>query len=85
MNIEKEIEEINTYRTIIKATCLKCGRKTTNAEEIQIMNDLDCVCVDCGNSFVKWETEKGFIITAEILDFEGNEHLLRDEYLKAVN
>ena len=85
MNIEKEIEKMNEYKTIIKATCLKCGRETTNAEEIQIMNDLDSVCVDCGNSFVKWETEKGFIITAEILDFEGNEHLLRDEYLKAVN
>lgn len=63
---------------IIKATCLSCGQITTNQDQIMIMNDLDNIC-DCGERFVRWDMEKGFVITAEIQDYEGNTHYFREE------
>jgi hypothetical protein len=85
MNLEKELKELNEWKEIIKATCLSCGKETTDKNAIQIMNDLDAVCSDCDEYFVQWETVKGFIITAEIQDYKGNPHSFRNEYAKEQN
>lgn len=79
MNLEKEIDKLNEFRKIIKATCLSCGKETTDPDALQIMNDSDSVCLNCDEWFVKWETKKTTIITAEIQDFEGNSHYFREE------
>lgn len=83
MNIEKEIEKLNEFRKIIKATCLSCGKETTNEDALQIMNDSDSVCLDCDEYFIKWETKKTIIITTEIQDCFGNSHYFREESLNA--
>ena len=85
MNLEKELQKLNEWKEIIKATCLSCGKETTDKSAIQIMNDLDAVCLDCAEYFVQWETKKSFIITAEFQDFEGNPHSFRNEYAKEFN
>lgn len=82
MNLEKELKELNEWKEIIKATCLSCGKETTDKSAIQMMNDFDAVCSDCDEYFVKWETAKSFIVTAEFQDFEGNPHSFHTEYAK---
>jgi hypothetical protein len=78
MNLEKELDKLNEFREIIKATCLSCGNFSTDKEVILIWNDLDNLC-QCGERFMKWETKKITIFTAEIQDYEGNSHYFREE------
>lgn len=73
--MNKEQMEINK---IIKATCLSCGKWTTDEFHLMVMNDLDSLC-DCGERFIRWDMKKGFVITAEIQDYEGNSHYFREE------
>ena len=68
-----------TYNGIIKATCLSCGKKTTDLDELVQMNDLDNFCFNCEERFTKWETTEGIIITCEMEDFKGNRHYFREE------
>lgn len=73
MNIEQV--EVNK---IIQATCLSCGQVTKDYSNLMIMNDLDNLC-DCGERFVRWDMQNGFVITAEIQDYEGNSYYFREE------
>jgi hypothetical protein len=67
-----------TYHGITKATCLSCGKKTTDIAELEILNDLDNLC-ECNARFTKWETTKGTFITIEMEDYQGNTHNFREE------
>ena len=67
-----------TYHGIIKATCLSCGKWTTDEYDLTVMNDLDNLC-GCGSRFTKWETKNGTVITAEIEDYKGESHYFREE------
>jgi hypothetical protein len=78
MNLEKELEKLNEYKEITKATCLGCGNFSTDKETILIWNDLDNLC-QCGQRFMKWETKRTTIITAEIQDHKGDSHFFREE------
>jgi len=69
----------DTYNGITRATCLSCGKITTDLEELVQMNDLDNFCFDCEKRFTKWETTEGIIITYDMEDFKGNRHYFREE------
>lgn len=67
-----------TYHGITKATCLSCGKITTDVITLELMNDLDYLC-ECGQRFAKWESNNGNSITIEIQDYKGNSHYFREE------
>jgi len=68
-----------TYHGITKATCLSCGKTTTDLDELVEMNDLDNYCFSCEKRFTKWETINGIIITCEMEDFQGETYSFREE------
>jgi transcriptional regulator NrdR family protein len=67
-----------TYHGIKKATCLCCGKQTTEIIELELLNDLDNLC-ECGKRFTKWETINGNFVTIELDDNEGNTRYFREE------
>ena len=67
-----------TYHGITKATCLSCGKKTTDISELEILNDLDSLC-ECNARFTKWETTEGTFTTMEMEDYQGNTYNFREE------
>ena len=70
-----------TYHGITKATCLSCGKETTDIYELTEMNDLDNYCFSCKKRFTKWETTEGTFITCEVEDHKGNNHYFREEII----
>jgi len=68
-----------TYHGITKATCLTCGKITTDTSELEMMNDLDNLCFNCKTRFTKWESTSGNSITCEMEDFDGKTHYFREE------
>ena len=68
-----------TYHGIFKATCLTCGKETTEIDELVEMNDLDNYCFNCKTRFTKWESTSGNSITCEMEDHKGNTYYFREE------
>jgi len=60
-----------TYHGITQATCLNCGKVTTDESTLEILNDLDPRCFDCQTHLVAWFTEDGRIeVSGEIKEEE---------------
>ena len=57
--------KIGTYHGITQATCLNCGRVTLEVETLEIMNDQDPTCGNCGFHLVAWFTVSGVVVTWE--------------------
>jgi DNA-directed RNA polymerase subunit RPC12/RpoP len=68
-----------TYHGITKATCMGCGKITTDISELELMNDLDNRCDDCEQRFTKWESTSGNSITCQMTDYKGNDYDFREE------
>jgi predicted nucleic acid-binding Zn-ribbon protein len=54
-----------TYHGIIKAICVNCGKITTDESALEILNDSDATCGECGIHAVAWHTEEEVIITTD--------------------
>jgi len=60
-----------TYHGIVRATCLVCGKVTTDDHTLELLNDQGADCHDCQKHLVKWESQDGYsVITGE--DSEGD-------------
>lgn len=60
-----------TYHGITQATCLLCGRVTKDDSTLEMLNDLDPRCLNCGEHLVAWFDKDGLIIvTGETEDEE---------------
>lgn len=60
-----------TYHGITQATCLNCGKVTLDVSTLEMLNDLDPACLDCGYHLVAWFNEDGrIVVTGEIQEEE---------------
>lgn len=60
-----------TYHGITQATCLNCGKVTTEETKLEILNDLDPRCFDCLTHLTAWFNEDGtIVVTGEIQEEE---------------
>jgi hypothetical protein len=54
-----------TYHGITKAICLDCGKITTDDLSLEVLNDLDAICQECGTHAVAWHTTEGIVVTTD--------------------
>jgi len=60
-----------TYHGITQATCLNCGKITTDESTLEMLNDLDPRCLDCQTHLVAWFNQDGrIVVTGEIQEKE---------------
>jgi NAD-dependent SIR2 family protein deacetylase len=69
-----------TYHGITQATCLLCGKVTTDESALEIMNDLDPTCLNCQKHLVAWFDQNGLVVvTGETEDEEEIRVTIKEE------
>ena len=48
-----------TYHGIVTAECLECGEVTTDTTSLELLNDLDPHCRECGKHHIRWTLKDG--------------------------
>jgi Zn finger protein HypA/HybF involved in hydrogenase expression len=60
-----------TYHGLIRVTCLACDYETRNDSEMEMLNDMDGVCPECGAQFFRWINQNGSIVVSLTKNLDG--------------
>ena len=60
-----------TYHGLIRVNCLACDYETQEVRRMEILNDMDGVCPECGAQFFRWINQNGSIVVSLTKNLDG--------------